>query len=248
MRAIQPGDPTVRHYAPVDRVKVQLLREVLSSTGWVDRTRGFARTLRRSTSGADGLLLVGTPTEEPWHLAAHLDEEARYADLPGLAPTLVRWDPPPGAPPHLAVDLSRLEASGRGETLFVVAPDDPTEGLLERIADARRAGATILALDSGDDDLAGLAHEQLIVPVSGLIAPGEPSGLLVPLHDAGLDDVDLALPAVSFETVQHLVSAAAGEPDVVLASSGRAPARAGFRDRLGRLLDSISGPSSPRDW
>lgn len=238
----------MRHDAPVDRERVHLLREVLSSTVWVERTRGFARTLRRSTTTESGLLLVGTPTEEPWHLAAHLDDEAQYANLPGLSPTLVRWQPPPGAPPHLAVDLGRLEAATRGETVFVVAPDDPTEGLLERVADARRSGATVLALDTGDADLADLAHEQLVVPTSGLVAPGEPSGLLVPLRDAGLIDIDLAAPDVSFETVQHLVSAAAGEPEQVLPAVTATTPRLGFRDRLGQLLDRISGPTTPRDW
>jgi hypothetical protein len=234
--------------APVDRDRVRLLQEVISTTGWVDRTRLFARNLRRGAVRGDGLLLVGTPTEEPWHLAAHLDEEARYAELPALAPTLVRWSPPPGAPPHLAVDLSRLEHTRRGDTLFVVAPDDPTEGLLQRVDDAKHAGATILTLDTGDRDLAGLAHEQLVVPAFGLIAPGEPSGLSVPLHEAGLDDVDLAAPAVSFETVQHLVSAASGEPEQFLTELESSSTRGGFRDRLGRLLDSIAGPQIPKDW
>lgn len=248
MRVIQPVRHGVRHDAPVERARVQLLREVLSSTGWIDRTRGFARSLRRSTQDPGGLLLVGTPTEEPWHLAAHLDEEARYADLAGLSPTLVRWAPPSDAPPHLSVGLDRLVASGRGETVFIVAPDDPTEGLLERVADAKRAGATILALDVGDDDLAGLAHDELIVPASGLFAPGEHSGLTLPMGAAGLSDLDLSLPDVSFQTVQHLVSAAAGEPDVLLAVAVEGPAPRGFRDRLGRLLDSIAGPRTPRDW
>lgn len=225
-----------------------LLREVLSTTVWVDRTRTFARDLRRSTTNERGLLLVGTPTEEPWHLAAHLDEESRYAGVPQLAPTLVRWNPPVDAPPHLAVTLHRLEEATRGETVFVVAPDDPTGALLERVADARRAGATVFAMDTGDDDLSTLAHEQLVVPSSGLVAPGEPSGLLVPLREAGIDDLDLASASVSFETVQHLVSSAAGESDAVLAPAATAHARLGFRDRLGRLLDQISGTSAPRDW
>ena len=54
----------------------------------------------------------------------------------------------------------------------------------------------------------------------------------------GLDVV----PAVSFDTVQHLVSAAAGESPLVL--TGRA-SRRGFRDRLGRLLDTLQGPTIP---
>jgi hypothetical protein len=232
--------------APVDSSRVGLLREVLSTTGWVDRTRGFARSLRRSTDGGDGLLLVGTPTQEPWHLAAHLDDESRYAGIPSLSPTLVRWAPPLDAPPHLAIGLDRLEAARRGETLFVVAPDEPTEGLLERLADARRAGATLLTIDAGDDDLAGLAHDQLIVPSRGLTAVGEPSGLAVPLEMAGLGDLDLALPDVSFDTVQHLVSAAAGEESLL--RTPPAAARRGFKDRLARALETIQGTPATREW
>jgi len=239
----------VRHHEGVDESSVRLLRDLLSSTGWVDRTRGFARTLRRSTDHGDGLLLVGTPTQEPWHLAAHLDDEARLSGIPTLSPTLVRWAPPPGAPPHLAVGLDRLEAARRGETLFVVAPDEPTEGLLERLADARRVGAVLLTIDGGNDDLAGLAHDQLIVPSRGLAAPGEPSGLAVPVALAGLGEIDLSLPGVSFDTVQHLVSAAAGEEQLAVASSASgSAARRGFRDRLARVLDGIQGSGATNDW
>jgi hypothetical protein len=229
----------------VDQAKARLLREVLSSTGWVDRTRGFARSLRRSTDHGEGLLLVGTPTHEPWHLAAHLDDEARYAGIPTLSPTLVRWSPPPGAPEHLSVGLDRLEAARRGETLFVVAPDDPTEDLLERLADARRVGATLLTIDGGDADLQGLAHEQLVVPGRGLTAVGEPSGLAVPLTLAGLGDLDLARRDDSFEVVQHLVSDAAGDETILAVTS---TARRGLRDRLARALDTIQGTPATRDW
>lgn len=233
----------------VDPSRVNLLREVLSSTGWVDRTRGFARSLRRSTDNGEGLLLVGTPTQEPWHLAAHLDDESRYAGIPTLSPTLVRWAPPPGAPAHLAVGLERLEDARRGETLFVVAPDDPTEQLLERLADARRSGATLLAIDAGDSDLADLAHDEIVVPQRGLAAPGEPSGLAVPLDIAGITDVDLSMPDVSFDTVQHLVSAAAGDPTTLWTprSTARVEKR-GLRDRLAKALDSIQGQSASHDW
>ena len=234
------------HDAPVDSSKVDLLREVLASTGWVDRTRGFARSLRRSTDHGEGLLLVGTPTQEPWHLAAHLDDESRYAGIPTLSPTLVRWAPPPGAPEHLSYGLERLEGARRGETLFIVAPDDPTEGLLERLADAKRTGATLLTIDTGDTDLAGLAHDQLIVPSRGLTAPGEPSGLALSLELSGLRDVDLALPDVSFDTVQHLVSAAAGEQQLLVTST--TSARRGFRDRLAKALEGIAGSPPPDRW
>ncbi|HEX4834290.1 MAG TPA: hypothetical protein VH478_24720 [Trebonia sp.] len=167
----------------MDADQVATLRALLAPTGWLERARAFGRALRSSPRSPGGLLLVGTPEFEPWHLAAHLDDESRLAGLPALAPTLVRWAPPPGAPPHLAVGLSRLEAARRGETLFVVSEETAPVPLLERVADARKTGATILALDAGDDpELEGLAHESLAAP-----------------------------PVVSFDATQHLVSAAAGE-------------------------------------
>ncbi len=171
----------------MDADQVTALRILLGSSPWLQRTRSFARTLHGCASRtAGGLLIVGTPDEEPWHLAAHLDEESRLAGVPGLAPTLVRWAPPPGAPPHLRVGMSRLEEARRGETLFVVSPDAAPPPLLERVHDARRVGATILALDQGDPELDEMAHEYLSVAAE--LAP------------------------VSFSAAQHLVSAAVGEP------------------------------------
>src|SRR5262245_25033411 len=140
----------------MDAARIAVLRELLATSGWVERTQSFAGSLRSSTRQPGGLLLVGTPTEEPWHLAAHLDDESRFAGIPELAPTLVRWQPPQGAPAHLSVGLERIEAAARGETLFVVAPDAAPDMLLERVADARKSGATVLALDSGDEDLEDL--------------------------------------------------------------------------------------------
>lgn len=115
-------------------------------------------------------------------MAAHLDDESRLCGIAELAPTLVRWTPPPDAPPHLSVGLARLEAARRGETLFVVAEDTAPVPLLERVSDARKTGATILALDSDDPELDALTHEALAVPRM-----------------------------LSFDAGQHLVSAAAGE-------------------------------------
>jgi hypothetical protein len=170
----------------MDADQVAALRILLGPSSWLQQTRAFARALRGcAPRTAGGLLIVGTPDEEPWHLAAHLDQESRLAGIPGLAPTLVRWAPPPGAPPHLRVSLARLEEARRGETLFVVSPDAAPPPLLERVHDARRVGATILAMDAGDPELDGMAHEYLSV------APG--------------------LAPVSFDAAQHLVSAAAGE-------------------------------------
>jgi hypothetical protein len=185
----------------VNADQVAVLRALLPEIA--ARAAGFARSLRRTHGG---LLLVGTPAYEPWHLAAHLDEESRYAGLPALAPTLVRWSPPPGARPHLSVGLARLEAAGRGESLLVVAPDAAPARLLERVHDARRSGATIFALDRGDAELDELAHDALSVP-------------------------ELPVPS-PFDAAQHLVSAAAGR-------------RPGIRERLGRLLDAVSGQGGP---
>jgi hypothetical protein len=190
----------------VDIEQVAMLRAVLSSTGWLTRAREFARTLRTSTRDPGGLMLVGSPDDEPWHLTAHLDDESRLNAIPELAPTLVRWTPPPNAPPHLRVGLDRLAAARRGETLFVVSQEIVPASLLERVDDARRTGATILALATGDRELEGLAHDALVVPARDQL--------------------------VSFDGAQHLVSAAAGE------STER---RGGLRDRLARLLDTLSG-------
>ncbi|RKS74743.1 hypothetical protein BZB76_3262 [Actinomadura pelletieri DSM 43383] len=169
----------------VDAEQIVMLREVLSTTGWLERTAEFGRALRVTSRTPGGLLLVGTPGDDPWHLAAHLDDESRLGDAPGLAPTLVRWAPPPDAPPHLRIGPARLEAARRGETLLVVAEDDAPVPLLERVDDARRVGATILALEGGDRELRGLAHEALTVPPEETL--------------------------LSFDGAQHLVSAAAGQ-------------------------------------
>jgi hypothetical protein len=203
----------------MDTDRARALRDLLGGSGWVERTREFAVTLRRSTTPG-GLLLVGTPDDEPWHLAAHLDDESRLTGVPELSPTLVRWSPPPQAPPHLSVTLARLEETRRDETVFVVAPDAAPEQLLERVADARRVGATILSIDDGDDELGSLVHDRIVVP---------------------RDSIDLVVArsmpmSVDFDTVQHLVSIAAGE-------SG---SRAGVRDKLARFLERVSGPAPRR--
>ena len=184
MRVIPPG--TYGTMGVMDASQVTALRELLSTTGWPERTQDFARALRTSARVPGSLLLFGPPDDEPWHLAAHLDDESRFNSLPEISPTLVRWSPPSDAPAHLRIGLDRLEAARRGEALLVVAEEAAPEGLLERVDDARRVGATIFAMDGGDDELRGLAHESLTVPSSDSL--------------------------VSFDAAQHLVSAAAGEP------------------------------------
>ena len=194
------------------------LRALLAPTGWLERTRAFARVLRSGAREPGGLLLVGTPGEEPWHLAAHLDVESRLAGLPELAPTLIQWAPSADAPEHLRVGLQRLEAARRGEALFVVSPEAAPVPLLERVSDARRAGAVILALDQGDRELEDLAHEALTVRE--------------------------AADPVTFDAAQHLVSAAAGERSPSPGQRGQPGQPAGLRGlrgRLARLLDTVSG-------
>ncbi|MGW3955954.1 hypothetical protein ACWEKM_34725 [Streptomyces sp. NPDC004752] len=199
----------------MDAVRVALLREVLAGTEWLGATRRFAGVLRGAVvAHGGGLLLVGTPEYEPWHLAAHLVDEAAWSGTPELAPTLVRHDARPTDPAQLAVGPGRIAAARRGETLLVVAPGEPAP-LLERVHDARRAGVTVLALGSGGGELAAMAHETLAVPEDG--------------------ELDL-------DTVQHLVSAAAGENAVPSPRSRRT-----FRDRLTRLTEALTAPP-PASW
>ena len=230
----------------MDSARVTLLRQVLSSTPWVDRTREFARVLRTSTRSDNGLLLVGTPDDEPWHLAAHIDDESRFAGIPELSPVLVRHRVPDGAPAHLAVGLDRLEYARSGETLFVVAPTAAPEGLLDRVDYARGRGATIMSMHSGDADLSSLAHESLILPPQGLMpSSGAWSTALASIDDVSARtalDVDVTSVTVSFDVLEHLVSTAVGETAIVAPVRSNTSRRA-FRDRLGRLLDSIAGPT-----
>lgn len=162
----------------MDASAVSRLRAALAGTGWLERTAGFARGLRTAGHSPGGLLLVGTETDEPWHLAAHLSDEARWSGVPELAPTLVRHAPPPGAPPHLAVGLDRLRDVRRGETLFVAAAELPGEHLLEHVSDVRRRGGVVLTLEAQDgSELAALAHDGLVVPQS--VLPFDATGHLV---------------------------------------------------------------------
>lgn len=285
----------------MDAVRVALLREVLAGTEWLGATRRFGGVLRGSVvSHGGGLLLVGTPDYEPWHLAAHLVDEAAWSGTPELRPTLVRHGARPSDPAHLAVGPGRLAAVRRGETLLVVAPDVPDAPLLERVHDARRAGATVLTLGSGDRELTSLAHEALTVPgtadgsrsAGGTRATADPAAVADPA--AGVVPADGEDPGnagnaggtmgavgavgaavrgpegagssagtagggpagagaesggsggsggadLDLDTVQHLVSAAAGE-NVLPAPR----ARRRFLDRLARLADQLSAPPPPR--
>ncbi|OEU88142.1 hypothetical protein DB35_17220 [Streptomyces abyssalis] len=231
----------------MDAVRVAHLREALAGTEWVQSARRFAGSLRTSVAPhRGGLLLVGTESYEPWHLAAHLDDEAAWSGQPELSPTLVRHRVPPAAPAHLSAGLGRIEAAGRRETVLVVTPGDPGPELLERVNDARRAGATVLALDGGAD---GKPPHEPYGP-NQLHEPHE----LRELHGIAHDVLSADAAEVDLEMVQHLVSAAAGEsfhgpvgpsgaPGLPAAGSGRPT----FRDRLSRLADHLSAPP-PTRW
>ncbi|MFE7524891.1 hypothetical protein ACFU7Y_04145 [Kitasatospora sp. NPDC057542] len=219
----------------MDAVRVSALRERLAGTGWLEAIGGFAGSLRRSVErrGASGLLLVGTEGYEPWHLAAHLDDEAAWSDVPRLAPTLVRHRPPADAPAHLTHDLRRLTEAGRGATVLVVAPEAAGAPLLERVHDARRHGATVLALDGGAPASAG--------------GPGDPGGLggsgdigdLGDLRELAHERLAVGTTAGEpFDLAQHLVSAAAGQ---------RAGRRS-VRDRLAELAGRLTSPPAISRW
>ncbi|MER7708670.1 hypothetical protein ABTX81_38055 [Kitasatospora sp. NPDC097605] len=222
----------------MDAVRVSALRERLSGTGWLEAVGGFAGELRRAVSrrGADGLLLVGTEAYEPWHLAAHLQDEAAWSDVPRLAPTLLRHRVPPQAPAHLAHGLRRLTEAGRGATVLVVAPAPAGGTLLERVHDARRHGATVLALDgAGTGRRAGPA---------GAPEPTDqtdPAGLAALADLAGLAHRRLAVGTAEeepFDLAQHLVSAAAGER----------PARRLALDRLVALAGRLAAGPTVSRW
>jgi hypothetical protein len=160
------------------------MRQLLSGTQGLDQAADLARALASGKHSTGGLLLVGTPDDEPWHFGAHLDDEARWAGVPTLAPTWVRWNPPPDAPPHLAVGLDRLSAVGRGETLLVATPTGAIDPLLERVSDARKHGALILAVEGAPTELQSLAHEAVSIGDSA---------------------------TMGYDLTTHLVSVAAGE-------------------------------------
>ena len=193
-------------------------------------------------------MVIGTPDEEPWHLTAHLDEESRLAGIPELMPTLVRWNPPAEAPAHLRIGLSRLEAARRGETVFVVSPDTAPVPLLERVNDARRIGATIFALDQGDPELDSLAHEALTVQnVSFGAAQHLVSAACGDLGENEMREYSVAGGGASGEwglaTTRRLAGPGNGYHIPAQGSGRYRPGVRGLRDRVARLLDTVSGPT-----
>ena len=218
----------------MDLTRASLLREMLTGTELGSRTTEFAHSLRRFTTRTGGLMLFGPADDEPWHLTAHLDDELHRAGIEDIRPSLVRWAPPPDAPPHLAIGLDRLRDSGRGESLLVVAEENPAETLLERLSDVRRRGSTIFSIGNGDQEGTSLSHETL---VPELLVPdgfGWTSRRIELDHDepqAALTDVEPQT-TEGFEMAQHLVSLAAADEDA---------GQPGWRRRLRAAIERLSG-------
>jgi hypothetical protein len=81
-----------------------------------------------------------------------------------LRPRLLRWRPAQTGPAHLRHSLDELRTAGPRQAVLVVAPGELGEHGLERLSDARRQGATLLAVTAGSSDLEGLSHEAVTVP------------------------------------------------------------------------------------
>jgi hypothetical protein len=160
-----------------------------SSASWLSKAWDLGQALRPQVRTSEQLFIIGTATFDPWHIAAHLDDEARLSGLAELRPTLLRWNPPVGAPAHLSHSFAELRDASASPTVLVVAPDAMAEQELERLADARRRGASLFAVSSFDGDLADLAHESLT------------------LSPESVDESKIAAP---FEVATHLLAVSAG--------------------------------------
>jgi hypothetical protein len=231
----------------VDLTKASMLRELLDGTELASRTSQFAHSMRRFTTRSSGLMLFGPEHDEPWHLTAHIDDEVTRAGIPDLKPSLVRWAPAAGAPPHLSIGLDRLRDVGKGESLVVVSEDRPASALLERVDDVRRRGATVFSIDNGDTELASLSHEslvpQLLVPAAfgtgwttlDVLGSEHEATTSRPADEASeidASDIDQDEAMVGFEMAQHLVSLAVADDDVM---------RSGWRARLRTFIERVGG-------
>lgn len=160
-----------------------------SSASWLSKAWDLGQALRPQVRTSDRLYLIGTATYDPWHIAAHLADEGRVSGLDALRPTLLHWNPPMGAPAHLSHSFEELREAGASPTVLVIAPDAMAEQELERLADARRRGASLFAVSSLNAELAGLAHESLS------------------LSPQSLNESPIAAP---FEVATHLLAISAG--------------------------------------
>ena len=57
-----------------------------AGSGWTRRAWELGQQLRPASETAGQLFVVGTPTHDAWHVAAHLDDEATFTGLAWFAP------------------------------------------------------------------------------------------------------------------------------------------------------------------
>ncbi len=139
------------------------IKRLIRSLGDLGReARGFGCALGSGSAGLGKLMIVGTHSYEPWHFTAHLADEAARRSRPDLSPTLLRWQIIAGAPAHLSVSVDEVARASRDCTVLVI-PDHDDPGLLERISDARRRGARVMAIERASSRLASYSHEYLMV-------------------------------------------------------------------------------------
>ena len=150
----------------MNSLQVAGLRRLLAGTALDEEVVEFATALSAAPQPSGGLLVVGTPTHEPWHFVAHLADQAAASNRTELAPTWIRWQPPANAPDHLAIGLDRLRDIARHETVLVIAQDSASERLLDLVADGHKRGALVMALERSNPELVDLADEVLTVPHS----------------------------------------------------------------------------------
>ena len=167
--------------------------------GWLGGAWNLGQQLRPAAAADGTLFVVGTARFDAWHVAAHLDDEARRCGVPSLQPTLLRWNPPAGAPPHLRHSAHELSEANHRSAVLVVAPDRLHETGLERLADARRRGAPLFTLTS-DQELASLGDEGVVLtPETG------------EADEAAADEV---VASQDFDVASHLMALSAGtRPD-----------------------------------
>lgn len=160
--------------------------QLRGQASWLGRAWELGQNLRPATSRSGQLLVVGTAAFEPWHITAHLDDEARREAVPSLSPTLLRFQPPATVAPHLRHSIEELRQAGKRQTILVVAPDACHEQLLQMLTDASTRGANIFAVTSSSSELANLTDDCVITPTD---------------EDA---------PHHGFSTATHLLSVSAG--------------------------------------
>lgn len=165
----------------VSGLDIRRLASYPAGSGWLATARRFGQALRGERHDPGSLFVVGAAGAEPWHLTAHLQDAARWAQLPGLSATLIRHSVPTDAPSHLRAGVDVLDAAGPRTTVLVEATCALDDRLRERLAGASRRGAGLYVLHAGDEELATMARADLVQPPIGVLgASTETLSHLVP--------------------------------------------------------------------